>query len=205
MWYLVKTPTLLKNMYSDLIWDIKTEKKEVFLTFDDGPTKGVTPWVLDCLAEYKAKACFFCIGNNVEKHPDIFQRIIVEGHLVGNHTYNHVSGWATKDEIYLEEIAKTAELVDSQLFRPPYGRITRSQIQKIGTKYKTIMWDVLSADFDLSIDANKCYEHVMQNVQTGSIIVFHDSQKCEEKLKVFLPKVLQALQEKGFGFGEITM
>ena len=138
----------MKWCYPSLIWEIKTKKKEVFLTFDDGPDPNVTPWVLDQLKVFKAKATFFCVGNNVEKFPDLYDRIINEGHSVGNHTYSHVNGWETDYEKYIVNVKKCSHVFGSSLFRPPHGRINRRQIKKLKSTYKIIMWSLLSGDFD---------------------------------------------------------
>jgi len=185
-------------MYSSLIWDYSTKEKTVYLTFDDGPVPESTPWVLDLLKNYNLKATFFCIGENVVKHPTIFERILKEGHRVGNHTHTHVSGWKTDDKIYLEEIEKAAEYIESDLFRPPYGQISRSQARQVLPNYKVIMYDVVSGDFDLKRTAEDCYQNVTKNVESGSIIVFHDSKKAKERLHGCLERVLDFLMEKGY-------
>lgn len=202
--YLTKTPGIVKPFSSDLIWDIKTREKELFLSFDDGPEPEVTPEILEVLQSYKAKATFFCIGNNVEKHPEIYQRILDEGHSVGNHTYNHEKGWDTTLMTYLRSVAHCSQLVKSNLFRPPYGRIRRNQATALRRKYHLIMWDVLSADFDADVDSRKCLDNVVKNAKAGSIIVFHDSLKCKENVLFALPRVLQIFGSEGFTFSAIT-
>ena len=207
MFYFVKSPFWLKRIYSDLFWEIPTQEKKLFLTFDDGPHPIITMQVLDLLKAYNAKATFFCIGNNVVKHPEVYKRIIDEGHAVGNHTYNHLNGWKTADELYLNDINKAMEYIDSNLFRPPYGRISRFQIQQLlKPKYqmKMIMWSVLSGDFDPDISAEKCLNNVLLSTKAGSIIVFHDSEKAAEKMFYALPKVLAQFSKKGFAFEKIT-
>ena len=194
----VKTPLVVKKIFPNYTWEISSSTKEIYLTFDDGPTPEITNWVLNLLKQYDAKATFFCIGNNIEKHPDIFQNIINEGHAIGNHTQNHIKGWKTSVTDYLENVQQTHSLVINnnqiklKLFRPPYGQITPkqgSEIIKLG--YKIIMWTVLSADFDTSISKEKCFENVLKNTKNGSIIVFHDSLKASEKLRFVLPKILE--------------
>ena len=180
----------MKWCYPSLIWEIKTKKKEVFLTFDDGPDPNVTPWVLDQLKVFKAKATFFCVGNNVEKFPDLYDRIINEGHSVGNHTYSHVNGWETDYEKYIVNVKKCSHVFGSSLFRPPHGRINRRQIKKLKSTYKIIMWSLLSGDFDPAISPNECSYNTVQYSQPGSIIVFHDSSKTSKILFKALPKVL---------------
>jgi len=202
--YLTKTPGIVKPLSSDLIWDIKTREKELFLSFDDGPEPEVTPEILEVLQSYKAKASFFCIGKNVENHPDIYQRIVDEGHSVGNHTFNHEKGWDTTLMTYLRSVAQCSQYVKSNLFRPPYGRIRRNQAAALRRKYHLIMWDVLSADFDAEVNPQKCLDNVVKNARSGSIIVFHDSLKCKENVLYALPRVLQIFGSEGYKFSAIT-
>ena len=198
--YVVKAPWLLKKIYPTLLWALYENKPVCYLSFDDGPTPGITGWVLDQLKEYNAKATFFCIGKNVERHPELYQRILSEGHCTGNHSYSHVNGWKQSTEAYLEDIEKCRSQVDSKLFRPPYGKITWRQIRKLSTHYKIVMWDVISGDFDQSIDGEKCYKNVVTHTRSGSIIVFHDSKKAAPRLQYVLPKILEHFSEKGFLF-----
>lgn len=203
MLYIKKTPWLLKKIYPNCIWDIKTDEKILYLTFDDGPHPQATPFVLDQLKKYNAKATFFCIGKNVKENFEIYTQIIAEGHRPGNHTYNHLNGWKTSNKKYIEDITTAAKIIDSNIFRPPYGRITSFQIKTIAEgnlKLKTVMWDVLSGDFDPSISAEDCYLNVVRNTKKGAIIVFHDSQKSLNVLRGTLPKVLEFYTEKGFQF-----
>jgi peptidoglycan/xylan/chitin deacetylase (PgdA/CDA1 family) len=207
LFYFVKSPFWLKNIYPNLIWDIPTQEKKLFFTFDDGPHPIITMQVLDVLKTYNAKATFFCIANNVVKYPEVYKRIIDEGHAVGNHTFNHLNGWKTDDVTYLNDINKAMEHIDSNLFRPPYGRISRFQIQQLlKSKYqmKLIMWSVLSGDFDPDISAEKCLNNVLLSTKEGSIIVFHDSEKAAEKMLYALPKVLEQFSKSGFAFEKIT-
>ncbi len=202
--YLVKTPWILKSLYPSLIWDIKTEAKTLYLTFDDGPHPKATSFILDILKQYNAKATFFCIGKNVLENRDIYDRIITEGHTVGNHTQNHLNGWKTDDEAYLDNIKQAALNIDSNLFRPPYGRISRFQIKLLKQlKYRVIMWDVLSGDFDTTLSKEKCLNNVILQATSGSIIVFHDSEKAWERLEYTLPKVLEYFKEEGFKFDSL--
>lgn len=197
--YLVKTPWWLKKIFSSaLTWKISAEKNEIFLTFDDGPHPVITPFVLDCLRQYNAKATFFCLGKNVRQHQQVFRRIIDEGHTVGNHTYNHLNGWKTNDAEYLKNIFVAKKYIDSNLFRPPYGRISRFQIQQVKTAFKIIMWDVLSGDFDVDLSPQKCLRNVVSNTTAGSIVVFHDSDKAFSRLEYALPKALEFFAEKNF-------
>jgi peptidoglycan-N-acetylglucosamine deacetylase len=206
-WYAAKTPAWLQWYYNKLTWKIKTTEKKVYLTFDDGPIPEVTEYVLDVLQKENIKAHFFCIGKNVVGNPIIYQRIIEEGHIVGNHTYNHLNGWKTNTEDYLQNIQEASTIIKSNLFRPPYGRITKSQIKQlpiINDQFSIIMWDVLSGDFDTSIDAEKCYQNVIKNIAPGSIIVFHDSEKAYPRMKEALPKVIHWLKENGYSVGLLS-
>lgn len=196
--YLVRTPDLLKPLFKDLVWNVPGSIDTVYLTFDDGPIPEITPWVLDRLKESKAEATFFCLGRNAEAEPEIFQRIIDEGHVVGNHTYDHLNGWNTPLFTYLRNILRCQRITRSDLFRPPYGRITREQARAVEKRFKVVMWEVLSADFDPLIDGLQCSRNVTQNMRPGSIIVFHDSVKAADRLQVALPIVLQDIVSRGW-------
>lgn len=195
--YWIKTNRFIKWLFPKYIWNIPS-KDAVYLTFDDGPTPEVTLWVLEQLKNYNAKATFFCIGENIQKHPEIFKQIITDGHSVGNHSHNHLNGWQTQDDIYIENVASCQSQISNlqsqicNLYRPPYGKITLSQsrkLRKLG--YNIIMWEVLSADFDTTISKEKCLENVIENSKPGSIVVFHDSIKAFANLEYVLPKVLE--------------
>lgn len=186
-----------------MIWDIPNKENKIYLTFDDGPTPEVTEWVLEILKKYKIKATFFCIGDNIQKFPVLYQRILKEGHVVGNHTHTHLKGWETVNGTYFENIEKCAKHVKSNLFRPPYGRIKKSQYSILTTQYKIVMWDVLSGDFDLKTSPERCLKNVTKNTKSGSVIVFHDSIKASEKLQYALPKAIEYLLEQGFVFDVI--
>lgn len=196
--YLVKTPPFIKTLFSDFVWNVETDSKEVFLTFDDGPIPELTPWVLDTLKEYDFKATFFCVGDNVRKYPEIFNRITVEGHSIGNHTFNHLNGWLTDQEAYISNVQKCDQIMETQLFRPPYGKMRLSQSTVIKNEKTVVMWDVLSGDFDQNITKEKCLSNVVDNYVNGSIIVFHDNIKAEANLKYVLPKFMEHLSENGF-------
>ena len=198
--YPVKTPALLKWFYRDLIWHQARTEKVLYLTFDDGPIPEVTPFVLQTLDTFNAKATFFCIGDNVQKHPEIFRAIKTAGHSVGNHTFNHLKGWDTADEKYLENVAWCRQLVESNYFRPPYGRAKKTQLKALKQNYKIVMWDVLSGDFDTSISPQHCYQNVASKSSNGSIIVFHDSLKAWPRLQFALPKMLEYFSSMGFTF-----
>jgi len=206
--YFVKTPWLLKKIYADYLWSVPGKEKILYLSFDDGPHPEATPFVLRELKKHNALATFFCIGKNVIEHSEVYKQILDEGHEVGNHTHNHLNGWKVSNDIYLKNIAEASNYIDSNLFRPPYGRITKWQAKNLpaamkGKKAKVVMWDVLSADFDANISAQQCLENVIFSARPGSIIVFHDSQKCFEKLQVVLPVVLNYFSNKGYVFRSI--
>ena len=208
--YWIKTNALIKRIYAKYIWDIPTDKKKVYLTFDDGPTPEVTKWTLAQLKTHHAKATFFCIGDNIKKYPEIFQEAIKQGHAIGNHTFNHLNGWKTSTKDYIENciscskiIVKTQNCESStqfpKLFRPPYGKIKSGQANKLMRMgYKIIMWDILSADFDQAISPEKCLENVLSNIKSGSIIVFHDSVKSFKNLEHALPKTLDFINKNGY-------
>jgi len=201
--YFIKTPWLARILFPSFLWRVNTREKEVYMTFDDGPHEEVTPWVLELLKQYNAKATFFCIGKNVRAHPVIYDQILNEGHAVGNHTDNHLNGWKVSIQEYVEDIQKASAVINSNLFRPPYGKIKLSQSKRISSalkkgKARIVMWDVLSADFDQSISSDECLQNVLQNYTSGSVIVFHDSEKAFPHLKYALPLVLEQLYEQGY-------
>lgn len=202
----IKTPFVVKELFPNFIWEINTTKKELYLTFDDGPTPEITNWVLKVLSDFNAKATFFCVGKNVEKHPDIFQHIIDQDHTIGNHTHNHIKGWNTKTEDYLTNIEKASGIIPSKLFRPPYGQIKPKQGKKlISMDYKVVMWNVLPFDWDNQVSEKTCLNNVISNTKNGSIIVFHDSIKASRNMQYCLPKVLEHFSEKGFVFKSIEI
>jgi peptidoglycan/xylan/chitin deacetylase (PgdA/CDA1 family) len=205
MFYFVKTPWWLKKIYHSYTWQVDTREKELFLTFDDGPHPSATIFVLDELKKHNALATFFCIGKNVVANPEVYKRILDEGHSVGNHTYNHLNGWKTNDKTYLKNITEAASTINSRLFRPPYGRIRSSQAKQMNEAMKTtdtkvVMWDVLSGDFDESLSKEKCLNNVVKNSKPGSIVVFHDSEKAFPRLEYALPRTLDFFSTKGYRF-----
>ncbi|MEA3504146.1 MAG: polysaccharide deacetylase family protein [Bacteroidota bacterium] len=203
--YRVKTSHLVsKIFYPSLNWEIKTKQKKIFLTFDDGPTPGVTEEVLSLLEKHQAKATFFLIGDKAARYPDLVLKIREAGHTIGNHTYNHLKGWKTNSDIYLQNIEKCNSILNSSLFRPPYGKIKSSQIRALKKQYHIIMWSVLSGDFDRSITPQQCYSNVEKNTTKGSIIVFHDSEKAKERMLYALPKTLEKLSSQGYSFDKIS-
>jgi peptidoglycan-N-acetylglucosamine deacetylase len=208
MFYFVKTPWWLKRIYYSYTWSMPSNEKNLYLTFDDGPHPEATPYVLKQLRQYNALATFFCIGKNVAEHPVIYNQIINEGHVTGNHTYNHLNGWETSNDVYLKDIALASKEIDSNLFRPPYGRITSFQAKNLkavmrGKEAKVIMWDVLSADFDVDCTPEQCLANVILPTVSGSIIIFHDSEKAFPNLKYALPRVLKYFSEEGYLFKSI--
>jgi len=199
----VKTPWIVKQLYPKLLWNKPRSGNRIFVTFDDGPIPIVTPFVLKILQEHNAKATFFCIGDNVNKHPDIFEQVKNAGHAVGNHTYNHLKGWATEDQTYLDNFLKCDEAVHSNLFRPPYGRIKRSQIkllQEARPELQIVMWDVLSGDYDASLKPEDILRKVLKHTQPGSIILFHDSLKAFDRLEYVLPRAMEEWGKRGYSF-----
>ncbi len=202
--YLIKTSFLLRAFYPSCVWKMSANEKVIYLSFDDGPHPIATPFVLEQLDKYNAKASFFCIGKNVIEYPEMYQQLITKGHTVGNHTQHHINGWHTEDDLYLQNIQEAGKLISSDLFRPPYGRIKRSQIKKIHANkhlpQQIIMWDVLSGDFDTKITGQDCLNNVVKNTQAGSIVVFHDSAKAWDRLQFALPATLAYFSKQGYQF-----
>lgn len=206
MFYTVKTPVWVKKLFKACIWNMPGIEKNIYLTFDDGPHPIITSFVLDELAKYNAKATFFCIGKNVAEHPVIYSRILNDGHAVGNHTFDHLNGWMTENIIYRANILKAGEYINSDLFRPPYGRITPAQLKNLAQyerPYKVVMWSVLSGDFDVKLSGEQCSKNVLNNAENGSVVVFHDSEKANERLRYALPEVLDFFSKRGYAFKKI--
>jgi peptidoglycan/xylan/chitin deacetylase (PgdA/CDA1 family) len=206
-----RIPRIIKWIYPHRIWEGPVGDKNIYLTFDDGPIPGVTPWVLEQLKTFEAKATFFCIGENVENYHKIYRQIIAEGHVVGNHTYNHLEGWKTPIGEYLENSDKAQRVMERELpagmslqnplFRPPYGKIRNVQAKKLQQKgYRIVMWSIVSMDYHPRLTAKKCLKNVLKNAQPGSVIVFHDSLKAEENLRQILPRVLENFSQRGYQF-----
>lgn len=205
----IKTPVLAKKAFPNYLWNVETSTKDLYLTFDDGPTPEITEWTLKTLDAFSAKATFFCIGANIEKYPDIFNKVIREGHAIGNHTQHHIKGWKTSTKDYISEVLTSESTIrsysdivqDRKLFRPPYGQIKPKQgkaITELG--YEVVMWDVLSFDWDQNISAEQCYKNVLTKSKSGSIIVFHDSIKASKNMMDTLPKVLEEFSAQGYLF-----
>ena len=213
MFYLSKTPNIIQRLFKNYIWRFPiTDRKVIYLTFDDGPTPEITEWTLQELKKFNAKATFFCIGKNIENHPEIFQKIIENGHSIGNHTHNHLNGWKTNNVRYFENTLKCEKTIQQfndstiqqKLFRPPYGKIKPRQAKELIKKeVKIILWDILSGDFDAKLSKEKSLENCIKHSKNGSIIVFHDSVNAADKLKHVLPQVLTHFNEKGFVFEKI--
>ncbi len=200
---IVRPPSLLTRALHRMTWEIPGENREVYLTFDDGPTPVITPWVLDQLDEAGAKATFFCLGRNVDKHPGLYNQILSAGHSVGNHSYSHLKGFRSSIRRYMEDIHLAGNYIDSKLFRPPYGRIFPGQVKAVLQQYDIIMWDVLSIDYNSGLSGDRVLQNVTRNVKPGSIIVFHDSDKAADNLYYALPRTLEFLQESGFNMKAI--
>ncbi|MBS1501809.1 MAG: polysaccharide deacetylase family protein [Bacteroidetes bacterium] len=199
--YTVKTPWLVRQLYPSLLWNKQRAGSSIFVTFDDGPIPIVTPFVLNILKKHDAKATFFCIGDNIKKHPEIFEQVKNDGHAIGNHTFNHLKGWVTEDQVYLDNFLQCDHLVHSYLFRPPYGRIKRSQIRllrKMKPGLQIVMWDVLSGDFDQKLSPEACLQNVLKHTRPDSIIVFHDSLKAFDRLEYVLPRAMDEWRKKGW-------
>lgn len=203
--YFIKTSKIISDViYPSLYWKIPVSDKKIFITFDDGPSPGVTEKALEILEEYDAQATFFLIADKVKIYPEIVKLLIQKGHAIGNHTFHHLNGWKTANDAYFEDIEKANALIDSPLFRPPYGKISRSQLLHLREKYSIIMWDLLSGDFDQQLSPESCYENISQKATPGSIVVFHDSEKATPRMLDALPKFLEEYKNQGYTFDKIT-
>ncbi len=207
-----RTPFFLPWLYPALTWRMPSTTNELFLTFDDGPVPGPTEFVLDTLQQFSAKATFFCIGDNVQKHPEVFKKILDAGHAVGNHTFHHLNGWKSNTRQYVDNVEQCARIMNrdgaanqhhSTLFRPPYGRISRKQILALH-KFRIVMWDVLSVDYNKNLSPEACLNNTTKATRRGSIVVFHDSLKAEKNLVFALPRYLDYFSSRGFSFKAIT-
>lgn len=207
-----KTPFLIQQFFPKLLWKKPHSPRKLFLTFDDGPVPEATPQVLEHLKNYGAKATFFCVGDNIRKHPKVLEELLEEGHSLGNHTFHHIDGWTCSTEQYLENIELCQQQIlrfcpprstGKPLFRPPYGRLNLRQIRAVLPRYEIVMWDVLSGDFSTTTDAHKCLRKSIRHTQDGSIIVFHDSLKALDKLQKVLPHFLKYFSEQGYTFDRL--
>jgi peptidoglycan-N-acetylglucosamine deacetylase len=195
-------PFWIRMIYPNgLIWRIPTHNREIFLTFDDGPIPEVTPLVLSILKKYNVKATFFCVGENVQKYPDVFEMLAAEGHVTGNHTFHHVKGWKTSYNSYIAEVEQSNQLIKSKLFRPPHGQITWKLARKLKKEYRIIMWSALTGDYDKKLTGEQCLANAIKYTSPGAVIVFHDSLKACERLEYALPKFIEYCLTEGYSFG----
>jgi len=200
----IRLPQFLTRVFPGALWRIPSSVDEVFLTFDDGPVPGVTPWVLNLLKQEEIKACFFCVGENVQRYPQVFQQILDEGHLVGNHTFNHLQGLKAPTGEYVENIKKAGQLVNSPFFRPPHGWMKRDQYKWLNRHYQVVMWDLVSGDYRQNLSSGAVVRNVLEYVRPGSIITFHDSVKSKKNLCGALPVVIRELKQRGYRFGRLS-
>jgi peptidoglycan/xylan/chitin deacetylase (PgdA/CDA1 family) len=199
-------PGIIKRLFPRRVWQIETEQKIAYISFDDGPHERITPMVLQLLEKHGALATFFCIGDRVKKHPACFQQIKKAGHAVGNHTYHHVNGWKTDPKTYMEDVQESNALIGSKMFRPPYGRLTSTQFHRLEQEgYKTIMWTILSGDYDKRLSPDQCTKRVLNALKPGSIILFHDSEKAEKNMMVALENLLIEGTNGGYIFKSLNI
>jgi peptidoglycan/xylan/chitin deacetylase (PgdA/CDA1 family) len=201
---LIHPPKVVKNLFGSVTWKIDTEERVIYLTFDDGPIPKITEKILIALDLFDAKATFFCVGDNVRKHPGIYNDIIAQGHATGNHTFSHLNGAKTTTEDYLSDIQKASDYIDSQLFRPPYGRMKTTQLSEIMKAYNIVLWDVLSYDFNSKLTNEKCFNNVKHFTRPGSVVVFHDNIKSADNMFYALVQTLQVYTESGYRFESLS-
>ena len=201
MKYLVKPPPFIKLLTQKwLTWDMPAEGQKIYLTFDDGPVPEVTPKVLSILSHYDAKATFFCVGDNVQKYPQLFTSIKDAGHAVGNHTFNHIQAWKTPAGDYLSNVDACWQLFNSRLFRPPHGQLTPWLVHQLSQHFKIILWSVLTGDFDQRLSPEKCADNALRHTKPGSVVVFHDSVKASKNMLHALPVFLEHFTSCGSEF-----
>lgn len=201
----VVVPRWIQMLYPTGMWKMASDEKKLYLTFDDGPHATITPQVLDMLRSFNAKATFFCVGDNVRKNPDVFQWILQEGHTVGNHTYHHLNGWHTESDRYAKDVKKADELIQSPLFRPPYGRVKNSQVKWLHSNgFQLVMWTLLTSDYDQHLSQERCAKRVIDKLSPGAIVLFHDGEKAEKNMLFALKKLLQHASSEGYQFEAIT-
>ncbi|MBD0403583.1 polysaccharide deacetylase family protein [Flammeovirga sp. EKP202] len=207
-----KVGSIFRNkIFPSLVWKKEaTTSPILYLTFDDGPIPEITPWVLDELKKYNAKATFFCVGDNIRKHPEVYQQVLEQGHKVGNHTFNHLQYWKKSLSTYLQNVKECDTIMKSNplysvesekpLFRPPHGQVGKKMMHQLLVDYEIIMWHVLTRDYNKNYKKESCLKAAIKNTENGSIIVFHDSIKAEKNLKYVLPRYLQYFSNKGYEF-----
>lgn len=200
----VKPPVLVRKISSRMVWRIPTDEKIIFLTFDDGPMPGMTDWILDELDRFNAKGTFFCVGENVKKHPDLYQEIINRGHHTGNHTFQHRNSFKTSIVEFVKDVYRARKVIDSRLLRPPYGRIRPLAARILVPRFRIVLWDVLSMDYDQELEPKMVLYNVVSKVRPGSIVVFHDNVKAEKNLRFVLPHVLDHFSRQGYKFVPLT-
>jgi len=200
---MVRPPQVFRKVYPGAHWRMSKKEKKIYLTFDDGPVPGVTTEALSVLRKSGVKATFFCVGENVQRHPEIFQQIVAEGHSVGNHTMHHIDGWKHSWFDYMRDVKECSALFQTKLFRPPYGHMRRSQFRTLARRCKVIMWDVLTYDFDKTYASEHCLELAISNSREGSIVVFHDSEKAKERMLYALPRYIEEMLSRGFTFAAL--
>ena len=201
--FIEQPPWFYRALYPGVTWRVPAASGEVFLTFDDGPIPEVTPWVLDQLDHYGVRATFFMVGDNVRKHPELFREVLARGHRVGNHTFNHIQGIHYDTEAYMANVLKADEWIGSDLFRPPHGHMRWSQARALKRRFRIVMWDVVTRDYNRSLSPERVFDNVRRYTRDGSVIVFHDSLKAERNLRWALPRAIEWLQAKGYRFGTL--
>jgi len=197
----IQVPDLLRPLLGKLTWRRDSSSKVIYITFDDGPLPEVTPLVLDLLDKYNVKATFFCVGDNVRKHPEVYNEVVRRGHKTGNHTFNHIKGFSFSVDEYVANVEKAAEYIDSELFRPPYGRIKRSQIKRLQSRYEIIMWDLITYDYNRKLSKKSILRNIKHYSRSGSIIVFHDSIKAKDNMLAVLPMAIEYWNSQGYTYG----
>lgn len=202
---IVHPPNFLRQFFKNFLWKINPEegRKVIYITIDDGPIPELTPGTLEMLAEFGAKATFFCVGENVQRYPDIYQQIVKGGHSVGNHTFNHLKGSRTKIKEYVQNVHLADEYIKTKLFRPPHGILRKPQARIINKEKKVVLWDVLSEDYNRRLSPEQCWKNVERNTTSGSIIVFHDNIKAEPRQRFSLRQTLEHFGALGYEFAPI--
>ena len=201
--YFVKTPKIIQYFFKDFVWKIPDTEKNIYITFDDGPHKEITTQVLDILNEYNAKATFFVLGKNAEKYPELIKQIRLSGHSIGSHAFSHINGWKQQTDNYLKDVEKSDQILNTPLFRPPFGKLKKMQANQLKKKYQLIYWTLMPGDFDEKVSGQQCLLRAIKNTKEGTIIVFHENEKAQENILYTLPLFLKHFSEKGFVFKSI--